>query len=83
MQTQIQPEFKTMVIVSPATPPGANSGNVIGTNPDLSYQLLNNEHGVGTELTILKAQQAGTLSPVTLGGMIEADGTASQQSGAH
>lgn len=79
--TQMQPQFKTMVIISPSVPPGANSGNVVGTDPDLSYQLLNNEHGVGSELTILKAQQAGTLSPVTVGGMIEADGTASQQSG--
>ena len=80
-ETQIQPQFKTMVIISPSAPPGANASNVIGTDPDLSYQLLNNEHGVGSELTILKAQQAGNLSPVTVGGMIEADGTASQQSG--
>ena len=80
-QTQIQPQFKTMVIISPSVPPSASSSNVVGTDPDLSYQLLNNEHGVGSELTILKAQQAGDLSPVTIGGMIEADGTASQQSG--
>ena len=76
----MQPQFKTMVIVSPDASSSTNSGNVIGTDPDLSYQLLNNEHGVGTELTVLKAQQAGDLSPVTVGGMIEADGTASQRS---
>lgn len=75
--TEIQPQVKGMLIFTPGALENSNT-SVIGTDPDLSYQLLNNEHGVGTELTILQAEAAGHLHPVTAGGLIEVDAVAGQ-----
>lgn len=78
-ESLIQPQVKTMAIFSPDEVGASGSGPVVTTNPDLSYQLLSNERGVGSELIILKAKQAGQVtSPVVAGGMIQTDATYGQ-----
>ena len=55
---------------------GANNNmmaGVIGINPALSWEMMSNQGGVGKELNILKARQAGNMATVTVGGEFQGD----------
>lgn len=57
--------------------PDSSNATVIQTNPDLSYQMMGNQAGVGRELILLKAKAEGeTNSVVTAGGELQVNGTA-------
>lgn len=71
------PQAQVMVVANP----DATNNAMVSTNPDLSYQMMSNQTGVGTELILLKAKAAGqTDSTVTTGGMIQSDVTSNSNS---
>lgn len=47
-------------------------GSMVGVNSNLSWKMMSNYSGVGKEMNLLKARQAG-LSAITLGGNFQAD----------
>ena len=56
---------------------GGTSNNmmagVVGLNSGLSWQMMSNESGVGKEMNLLQARQAGNMSTLTFGGEFEGD----------
>jgi len=69
-QDQLQVQPTVMVIMTPNA-----ADNSVGTNPDLSYQMLSNQAPVNTELLLLQAEQQGEINnTVTAGGMVQVDG---------
>lgn len=47
---------------------GGSIANLVGINSNLSWQMMGNMAGVGKELTLLQARQAGMNTPITVGG---------------
>lgn len=52
---------------------GSSMAGMVGINSNLSWQMMGNQAGVGKELTLLQARQAGLNTPVTLGGFVQGD----------
>lgn len=52
---------------------GSSMAGMVGVNSNLSWQMMGNQAGVGKEMTLLQARQAGLNTPVTLGGFAQAD----------
>ena len=51
----------------------SSMGNLVGVNSNLSWKMMSNYSGVGKEMNLLKARQAGNLSTLTVGGNFQAD----------
>ncbi|MDF2530098.1 MAG: hypothetical protein K0Q57_978, partial [Gammaproteobacteria bacterium] len=69
--TQLQSKVNNMN----NAPVRAGASNVMSMNANLSQQMLSNQAGVGREMNLLNARQAGSLAnqSLTLGGRVEAD----------
>lgn len=50
------------------------TGNVIGVDPSLSWQMMNNMSAVGKEMNLLQARQNALNTPITIGGYVQGDG---------
>ncbi len=65
------PQAQVMMIMNPGASVGPDTGTV-GTNPDLSYEMMSNQSGVGKELYLLQAKEAGEINnPITTGGLLQ------------